>query len=209
VNTAIGEVILLPPFDDPSMLEGLDGFSHIWLVFQFHHCTEQGWRRRVRPPRLGGNREVGVWASRSPFRPNFIGLSAVRLLQVVVDGGPLLRVAGLDLVDGTPIFDIKPYVPYADCLPGATGGFAAEPPPATQKVRFSADAESRLAEIDDGQALRELVIEVLRLDPRPAYRRGVEAERVYGMNLAGYDIRWMVGESGTLVIDVIDRADSA
>ena len=190
--SAIGEVRLLAPFDDAAMLQGLEGFSHVWLTFQFDRCVAQGWRPRVRPPRLGGNREVGVWASRSPFRPNFLGLSAVRLLQVVTQPEPLLRVSGLDLLDGTPVFDIKPYLPYADAITDAAGGFAPEAPAARWQVVFGAQAEADLARVPRAQELRALIGEVLALDPRPAYRQGDEPERVYGMRLGGYDVRWRV-----------------
>jgi tRNA-Thr(GGU) m(6)t(6)A37 methyltransferase TsaA len=190
--SAIGEVRLLAPFDDAAMLEGLEGFSHVWLIFQFDRCVAQGWRPRVRPPRLGGNTEVGVWASRAPFRPNFLGLSAVRLLQVVTQPAPLLRVSGLDLLDGTPVFDIKPYLPYADAIADAEGGFAPGAPEARWSVVFGAQAEADLARVAGAQALRSLIGEVLALDPRPAYRQGEELERVYGMRLGGYDVRWRV-----------------
>jgi tRNA-Thr(GGU) m(6)t(6)A37 methyltransferase TsaA len=190
--SAIGEVRLLAPFDDAAMLEGLEGFSHVWLIFQFDRCVAQGWRPRVRPPRLGGNTEVGVWASRAPFRPNFLGLSAVRLLQVVTQPAPLLRVSGLDLLDGTPVFDIKPYLPYADAIADAEGGFAPGAPEARWSVVFGAQAEADLARVAGAEELRALIGEVLGLDPRPAYRQGEEAERVYGMRLGGYDVRWRV-----------------
>jgi tRNA-Thr(GGU) m(6)t(6)A37 methyltransferase TsaA len=190
--SAIGEVRLLAPFDDAAMLEGLEGFSHVWLTFRFDRCVAQGWRPRVRPPRLGGNREVGVWASRAPFRPNFLGLSAVRLLQVVTQPTPLLRVAGLDLLDGTPVFDIKPYLPYADAVADAEGGFAQAAPAARWPVVFGAQAAADLEGVAGAEALRRLIGEVLALDPRPAYRQGEEPDRVYGMRLDGYDVRWRV-----------------
>ncbi len=191
---AQGEVCLREPYCDPDMLSGLADFSHIWLTFRFDRCVDQGWRARVRPPRLGGNVEVGVWASRAPFRPNFLGLSVVRLLEVVVAPQPLLRVAGLDLLDGTPVFDIKPYLPYADALPDAEGGYAATAPQPVLPVRFAKQAELDLAELPNPKAIRALLADVLAFDPRPAYRRGAEPERVYGMRMAGRDVRWRVGE---------------
>ena len=191
---AQGEVCLRDPYSDPDMLRGLDGFSHIWLTFRFDHCVDQGWRARVRPPRLGGNAEVGVWASRAPFRPNFLGLSVVRLLEVVVVPKPLLRVGGLDLLDGTPVFDIKPYLPYADALPDAEGGFAASAPEPILPVCFTRQAELDLARLPDPTAMQALLVEVLGLDPRPAYRRGAEPRRIYAMRLAGHDVHWRVGE---------------
>lgn len=205
VPSAVGEIELLAPFDSPAMLEGLAGFSHIWLTFIFDRCIDQGWRPRVRPPRLGGNTEVGVFASRSPFRPNFLGQSAVRLLAVVEQPQPLLRIAGLDLVDGTPIVDIRPYVPYADAIADASGGFAAEVPQPVLRVRFSPEAERDLESQRDGDEMRQLIDEVLRLDPRPAYRQGAEPDRVYGVSLAGRNVRWRVDGDGAEVLGIASR----
>ena len=200
--SAVGELRLLPPCDDAAMLQGLAGFSHLWLIFQFDRCIAQGWRARVRPPRLGGNREVGVWASRSPFRPNFLGLSVVRLVEVVERPRPLLRVAGIDLLDGTPVLDIKPYLPYSDALQDATGGYAPAAPEAGLKVRFGAQAEEDLARLQDSERMRALLREVLALDPRPAYRQGAEPGRVYGMRLAGTNVRWQVTDTGVEVLEI-------
>lgn len=202
VPEAVGEVVFLDPYKDPAMLQGLAGFSHLWLTFRFDRCVEQGWRPKVRPPRLGGNQEVGVWASRSPFRPNFLGLSVVRLLDVVEHPEPLLRVAGIDLLNGTPVFDIKPYLPYADAITDARGGFAPQAPEARQPVCFSVQAEEDLAHLTNRAEVRALMVGVLALDPRPAYRQGPEPDRVYGMRLAGLNVRWRVTEAGVEVCDV-------
>lgn len=199
---AQGEVRLLPPYRDPAMLQGLEGFSHVWLTVRFHECVAKGWRPKVRPPRLGGNVGVGVWASRSPFRPNFLGLSVVRLLEVVTAPDPLLRVAGIDLLDGTPVFDIKPYLPYADAVSGARAGFAPAAPVAELSVVFSAAAERGLAQTKDPSAMRALLVELLVLDPRPGYRRGAEPGRVYGMCLAGHNVRWRVTGAAAEVLDL-------
>ena len=202
VPRAHGEVRLLEPYRDPLMLRGLEGFSHVWLTVRFDRCVTQGWRPTVRPPRLGGNAEVGVWASRSPFRPNFLGLSVVRLLEVVPGPDPLLHVAGIDLLDGTPVFDIKPYLPYADAVADPRAGFAPIAPAATLSVVFSAMAERDLASLEDPPGMRALVAELLALDPRPAYRRGAEPGRVYGMRLAGRNVRWRVTGPEIEVLDL-------
>jgi len=206
VPSARGEVRLLAPFDDPAMLQGLEDFSHVWLTFRFDRCVDQGWRPRVRPPRLGGNAEVGVWASRSPFRPNFLGLSAVRLLEVVTAPEPLLRVGGIDLLDGTPVFDIKPYLPYSDAITEATGGFAPTAPEAKLAVTFLPRAQRDLAALPDPEGMRRLVAEVLALDPRPAYRRGEEPLRRYGVRLAGLDVHWRVIGDAVQVEDLSPAA---
>ncbi len=192
VPSARGRLQLLEPYTDPAMLDGLEGFSHLWLIFGFHACVAQGWRPRVRPPRLGGNREVGVFASRSPFRPNHLGLSVVEYLGVETGESTALLVAGLDLLDGTPVYDIKPYVPYVDALPDALGGFASTQPEQTLQVCFSATAQATLDSQADAAWLRSLIEESLTLDPRPAYRRGAESDRVYGMRLDRFDVRWRV-----------------
>lgn len=192
VDEAIGELRFLPPFDDPAMLEGLEGFSHIWLIFRFDRCASQGWRPRVRPPRLGGNTEVGVWASRSPFRPNHLGLSVVRLIAVIKRPFSGLRVAGVDLIDGTPVVDIKPYLPYADSVANASGGFAAARPNEELTVDFAPGVERSLASLSGSDELRRLIARVISLDPRPAYRRDAESQRCYGMQLAGHEVRWRV-----------------
>lgn len=202
VPLAMGEVRFRAPYDDPGMLEGLAGFSHVWLTFQFHRCVGEGWRARVRPPRLGGNRTVGVWASRSPYRPNFLGLSVVRLLEVVTSPAPMLRVAGVDLLDGTPVVDIKPYLPYSDALPDARGGFAPGAPDPRLAVRFLPQAEKDCAAVARSGELRELITQVLALDPRPAYRQGPEPARRYGMRLAGCEVRWRVTDDGVEVMAV-------
>jgi tRNA-Thr(GGU) m(6)t(6)A37 methyltransferase TsaA len=178
---------LLPGFDRPEMLDGLTGFSHLWLTFVFHACVAQGWRARVRPPRLGGNARVGVYASRSPFRPNHLGLSVVELLGVELGDKVSLRLRGADLLDGTPVLDIKPYVPYVDALPDARGGFAPDAP-AELAVHFAAEAEAALAA---DPALRHLISAVLAQDPRPAYQ-GDDADRVYGMRLAAVNLRFRI-----------------
>ena len=193
VAEARGYIQMCQAYAHPGAFEGLDGFSHIWVIFGFHACQGAA-RLRVRPPRLGGNRELGVFATRSPYRPNHLGLSVLTFAGLE-DGseGLRVRVSGLDLIDGTPIFDIKPYVPYTDSISSARGGFAASPPTPVLDVTFSEAARRYLAgQGEEGDALRSLIVQTLALDPRPAYRRGEVGERVYGVMLAGHDVHWKV-----------------
>lgn len=187
-------VVFEPEYRDPSALRGLEGFSHIWLIWQFSEALREGWSPTVRPPRLGGNTRMGVFATRSPFRPNALGLSCVRLLGVEKDAalGPVLRVAGADLVDGTPIFDIKPYLPYADCRPEAEGGFAPDAG-RTLAVVFDPSLEESIPE-EKRAALRG----VLANDPRPRYQH--DPERVYKLLFAGLEVAFTVEGSVLRVI---------
>lgn len=193
---------LRPGFDRPELFDGLSGFSHVWLTFVFHACVAQGWRPRVRPPRLGGNQRVGVFASRSPFRPNHLGLSVVELLGIDHHDGVRLRLRGADLLDGTPVLDIKPYLPYVDAIPGAAAGFAPEAP-APLAVRFSEAAQRSL----QGDAMLARMIErVLAQDPRPAYQAD-DPERVYGMRLAELNLRFRIS-AGVVEVLAVDRVSA-
>lgn len=196
---------LLPPYDRDEALEGLSGFSHVWIVFVFHATAAQGWQPSVRPPRLGGNTRVGVFASRSMFRPNPIGLSVVELEGYGREDGKLvLRLKGADLIDGTPVLDIKPYVPYADSIPQARGGFADAMPESPLQVRFTPEAEAQLRarELLHPQ-LRELIVQVLGADPRPAYRGQGNDLREYGMRLLDFDLHWRI-EGDSAVVQRLD-----
>lgn len=194
-------VLLHPPFDRPEALRGLEGFSHVWVVFGFHLAVSSGWAATVRPPRLGGNRRVGVFASRSPFRPNFLGLSVVAVESLLSEGGHCgLRVSGHDFVDGTPVYDIKPYLPYADVVPRARTPAAFDAAPQRLAVRWSPQAEAEAAWLDARR--RALIEQMLALDPRPAYRHGSGA-RHHGMRVAGVEVRWRVVEEGVVVDAVI------
>lgn len=195
---------LLPPYDRDEALEGLAGFSHVWLLFAFHATAAQGWQPTVRPPRLGGNIRVGVFASRSMFRPNPIGLSVVELARYGREDGRLvLHLRGADLVDGTPVLDIKPYVPYADSIPTARGGFAAGAPEPRLHVHFTPTAEAQLRTREATQPqLRRLIEQVLGADPRPAYREDEPPGRVYGMRLLDFDLRWRVEGDITQVVEL-------
>ena len=178
-------IVFEPEYRNPDALRGLEGFSHIWLIWQFSQAVREDWSPTVRPPRLGGNTRMGVFATRSPFRPNAPGLSCVRLLGIEdTEEGRTLRVAGADLMDGTPIFDIKPYIPYADCKPEAESGFAPDPG-AQLTVEFLPEAEKHIPP-EKRQALRG----VLANDPRPRYKQ--DGERVYALEFAGREVKFQV-----------------
>lgn len=191
---------LLPPYDLPDAVRGLEQFSHVWLSFVFHETASQGWHPTVRPPKLGGNQRIGVFATRSTFRPNPIGLSVARLRGIETQGGVRLLLAGADLLDGTPILDIKPYLAYSDALPDASNGYA-DDGSAPMVVHFSPEAEQALvATASRRPSLRQLIIEVLAQDPRPGYAD--DAAREYGMTLYEYNIRWHCDSAGAWVSTV-------
>ena len=190
-------IVFEPEFRNPDALRGIEDFSHLWIIWQFSEAVRQGWSPTVRPPRLGGNTRMGVFATRSPFRPNNLGLSCVKLLEVehTSEFGTVLHVGGADLMDGTPIFDIKPYISYADCQPEATGGFTDTAGDFLLEVDFPAALLNKLpAEKQDA------AIQVLSHDPRPSYQR--KPERIYGLTFAGYDIRFRVEEDTLTVVEV-------
>ena len=189
-----GRVVFLPAYRNPDALRGLEGYSHIWLLWEFSEAKRDTWSPTVRPPRLGGNRRMGVFATRSPFRPNPIGLSCVRLLAIE---GTDLVVEGADLLDGTPIYDIKPYLPYTDAHPEATAGFAGEVFEDRLAVDFPAALLNKLP-----PEKRESALALLRADPRPSYQE--DEERIYGMPYAGYDIRFQVA-GDTLTVVAVER----
>ena len=190
-------VVFEKEYSSPEALRGIGGFSHLWLIWGFSLCGQEGWSPTVRPPRLGGNKRVGVFATRSPNRPNPIGLSAVRLLSVETrNGRTVLTVGGADLVDGTPIYDIKPYLAAADSIPDATDGFAAE----FEDYRLSVDCpEKLLSKLPEDK--RAALIGVLSEDPRPGYKTGDER---YGLSFAGFEISFFVGADGILHVTAIE-----
>ena len=190
-------IVFEPEFRNPDALRGIEDFSHLWIIWQFSEAVRQGWSPTVRPPRLGGNTRMGVFATRSPFRPNNLGLSSVKLLGVehTAEFGTVLHVGGADLMDGTPIFDIKPYIAYGDCHPDATGGFTATAGGFLLQVEFPPHLLKILPE-----EKRDAAIGVLSHDPRPSYQR--KPERVYGLTFAGFDIRFKVAEDVLTVVEV-------
>ena len=180
-------IVFEPEFRNADALRGLEDFSHLWLIWQFSEAVRSGWSPTVRPPRLGGNTRLGVFATRSPFRPNNLGLSCVKLigLEQTREYGTVIHVAGADLMDGTPIFDIKPYIPYADCKTDALGGFTTDAADYLLQVEFPDALLKKLPE-----SKREAAIGVLSHDPRPSYQK--DSDRVYGLTFADYDIRFTV-----------------
>ena len=180
-------IIFEPEFRNPDTLRGIEGYSYLWLIWQFSDAVRNGWSPTVRPPRLGGNTRMGVFATRSPFRPNSLGLSSVRLVGVehTETHGTVLHVGGADLMDGTPIFDIKPYIPYGDCHPDALGGFTDTAGEFLLDVNFP---EHLLTKLPADK--RNAAIGVLSHDPRPSYQR--DPDRIYGLSFAGWDIRFTV-----------------
>ena len=200
VDALKATITFTPQYRDPSALRGLEEYSHLWLIWQFSQAVTEGWSPTVKPPKLGGNKRMGVFATRSPFRPNPVGLSCVKLVDISLSGpeGPTLTVAGADLLDGTPIYDIKPYLPYADSHPEATGGF-------TDRIRIEPLA------VDFPPALlnrippdkRAALTQVLAQDPRPGYRHGDDGRR-YGVEFAGFDVRFVVSDGALRVVEVVE-----
>ena len=192
-------VVFEPEYRHPDALRGQEGFSHIWLIWQSSGAVREDWSPTVRPPRLGGNVRMGVFATRSPFRPNPIGLSSVRLEAVEhhPQYGPVLIVAGADLMDGSPIYDIKPYLPYGDCHPEASGGFASAPKEPTLQVECSPALLEQVPE-----RLREALLGVLAQDPRPQYQRS--PDRVYGLSFGGLEVKFTVEGERLTVREVLE-----
>lgn len=196
-------VVFEAQYRNPDALRGLEGFSHLWLIWGFSESHREGWSPTVRPPRLGGNERLGVFATRSPFRPNPLGLSCVKLekIELQTTRGPVLHVSGADLMNGTPIYDIKPYVPYADCRPGAREGFAPAPE-RTLRVEMAPEIEKKIP----GERL-EALRGVLAWDPRPHYQE--DPDRVYGMAFAGMEVKFTVAGDTLTVTDVTGAGPAA
>lgn len=192
VKSATARLELFPPYNREEMVRGLEQFSHIWVHFLFHQTVEEGWKPTVRPPWLGGQKRVGVFASRSPHRPNHLGLSVVRLEAVVWEKGKIfIELSGIDFLDQTPVFDIKPYIPYSDCIQSASCGYARGEKPAVD-VAFSENAEAFCKDYFEktGRNIRQLVDDMIRHDPRPASQKGNKCN--FGMLLWNVNIRWTV-----------------
>ncbi len=203
---AHGELELFAPYDREEAFHGLETFSHVWILFVFHQCLGEEVRLTVRPPRLGGNQKQGVFASRSPCRPNPIGMSVVALEEVRRKRGKVcLRLSGLDLIEGTPVLDVKPYLPYADAIRGADGGYAPSAPSQHLDVVFTTRGGRACDQFEQRWPdLRMLIVSVLSLDPRPAYHKGKGGQRAYAVRLYDLDIHWRVTQHE--VAEVFDIA---
>lgn len=208
---ATGIIRFLPEYADRQALMGIEQFSHLWLQFVFHHNTEEKWSATVRPPRLGGNTQMGVFATRSPFRPNRLGLSVVEFVEIVEDNKGLgLKIRGMDLVDNTPIVDVKPYVTYSDALPSALAGFAQHKPDTLLAVEFADSARQQLRFATKRYPELEQVIRgVLAQDPRPAYKKDKPDSKVYGVHLYEFNVQWQVEGDRCSVVSISPYAEQS
>jgi putative methyltransferase, YaeB/AF_0241 family len=198
VKSGGGELHLIAPYNQADAVRGLEGFSHLWVLFVFHQTMEGGWRPTVRPPRLGGNARMGVFATRSTFRPNPIGMSLVELRGIRSQKDQvILELGSLDLVDGTPVVDIKPYLPFAEALPDASASYAQLAPQAGVDVTFTGDVAQQIAHLEKRYPrLQQFICEVLAQDPRPAYRKNEEEGKTYAVWLLDFNVRWRVTPTG-------------
>ncbi len=196
--SALSRIVFEPEYRNADALRGLEDFSHLWLIWEFSEAKRESWSPTVRPPRLDGNVRMGAFSTRSPFRPNPIGLSCVKLVEIQLhtEDGPALIISGADLMNGTPIFDIKPYLPYADSHPEAKGGFAAKEWERLLTVDCPPELLNRIPE-----AQRQAVLEILSQDPRPSYQN--DPDRVYGMAYGDMDVRFTVGENVLTVKEIL------
>ncbi|MDP2564602.1 tRNA (N6-threonylcarbamoyladenosine(37)-N6)-methyltransferase TrmO [Pseudoalteromonas marina] len=203
VPEAKAKLIFAPDFNREEFVRGIDEFTHIWLLFRFHETADKGYSPMVRPPRLGGNERKGVFATRATFRPNAIGMSAVKLEGIEYKNGQLsLLLAGIDLLDGTPIIDIKPYLPYSDAMLDASAGFADTRPETQMSVEFTPEVTLFIEQQTQYPDLLDFISNVLKQDPRPAYKKQKDGEQSYGMTLYDYNIRWQVNGEHNLVTSI-------
>jgi tRNA-Thr(GGU) m(6)t(6)A37 methyltransferase TsaA len=203
IESLRGSIVFEPDYRNPDAVRGLEDFSHLWLIWEFSEAKRDTWSPTVRPPRLGGNTRKGVFATRSPFRPNPIGLSSVKLEKIEIDPklGPVLYVTGIDLMDGTPIYDIKPYIAYTDSHPDAISGFASKP----AEYLLEVDCPETLLQHVDAP-LRDSLVAVLAHDPRPQYQD--DPNRVYGMEFGPYEVRFKVNDLNLTVLEIKNTTDS-
>lgn len=203
IPEAVGQLVLHPPYADDAIVRGIESFSHLWIVFVFHETAEHGWSSLVRPPRLGGNQKKGVFATRATFRPNPIGLSVVKLEGIKRRGQQLiLLLSGIDLLDGTPVLDVKPYLPYSDALANASGGFADAAPTTGMTVSMSEQALNFCKQQTQLPHLQTFIEKVLTQDPRPPYKKQREDTQSYGMTLYNFNIKWTVEKEHNHVTEI-------
>jgi len=204
VSSAKAVLTLTPPFDEADALRGLEEFSHVWLIFLFHETMDKGWNPTVRPPRLGGNERLGVFATRSTFRPNPLGLSVAKLDKIEIkDNQCRIHLSGIDLVDGTPILDIKPYLPYADSLTDAQASYASDVPDTNMSVLFSERTEFEISKQQKKYPeLKQFISQVLAQDPRPAYKKKKKSKQDYGVKLYEFNVCWSVEDNVTTVTSI-------
>ena len=200
VEALRARIVFEPEYRNADALRGIEGFSHLWLIWQFSEAVRDSWSPTVRPPRLGGNARMGVFATRSPFRPNALGLSCVRLLGIGhgANCGAYLRIAGADMMDGTPVYDVKPYIPYADCHPEATEGFTGQVEMQALTVEIPPELLARFP-----VEKRDALVGVLAQDPRPRYQ--ADASRVYGLEFGGYEVKFTVSDQILTVTDIAKK----
>ncbi|OOF68776.1 tRNA (N6-threonylcarbamoyladenosine(37)-N6)-methyltransferase TrmO [Rodentibacter caecimuris] len=205
VQDGTGIIELLPPYNVAECVRGLEQFSHLWLIFQFDKVPQGKWQPTVRPPRLGGNKKIGVFASRATHRPNPLGLSKVALKKIECEKGKiLLHLGSVDLVDGTPIFDIKPYIAYSDSEPNAQSGFAQQRPQPKLQVEFSSQAKTALQKLVQNRPyLDRFITQIIEQDPRPAYQQGKLTNRIYGISLYEFNIKWQIKSGTTNIAEVL------
>ncbi len=205
VVSSTGIIEIFSDYAHPEAFKGLEEFSHLWVLFHFNQTAEQGWKPKVRPPRLGGNKYVGVFATRSMFRPNPIGLSVVKLGYIEHQKGVChLHISGQDIIDKTPVLDIKPYIPYVDSITDADGGFASCKPQRLYQVNFRDEIKELSVELDE--SIINLIADTLCYDPRPQYQAGAsDNNRIYGFNISGYNVRWVVISEDTIEVISVEQ----
>ncbi|EKT53397.1 tRNA (N6-threonylcarbamoyladenosine(37)-N6)-methyltransferase TrmO [Providencia sneebia] len=204
VSSGTGRLHLYPPYNDPNAMRGLTQFSHIWVLFVFHQTMNGGWKPLVRPPRLGGNDKIGVFATRSTFRPNPIGMSLIELKGISQkSNNVILELGSLDLVDGTPVIDIKPYLPFAEAIPDAKAGFAQDAPSDDMQVIFHPQVQKALTEYEvQYPGIQKFIQQVLMQDPRPAYKKNSAEIRDYAVHLLNFNVRWRVIDNVTEIFAI-------
>ncbi len=205
IEYAYGEIEIFAEYAQPEAFAGLEAFSHLWVVFHFHQTAAQGWKPSVRPPRLGGNKKMGVFATRSMFRPNPLGLSVVKFEGISVNKDSVrIAISGQDLIEGTPVMDIKPYIPYVDRIENATAGYADQSPQLRLKINWTKQASEVVEDLP--LSFKNLIEKSIAYDPRPQYHQDAAADRIYGLLLDHYNVKWKVdnGQAEIIAVEMVD-----